>query len=93
MNVSIKVKQNIGVGDHDNPRGKIDSSMNLPDIDVACGDNMLREIILQWNPEIGIFIEIIQLYFLSIPWMCCVHTSSSLAPPLSLAIKTKEPVT
>ena len=93
MNVSIKAKQNIGVGDHDNPGGKINSSMILPDIDVACGDNMLREIILQWNPEIGIFIEIIQLYFLSIPWMCCVHTSSSLAPPLSLTIKTKEPVT
>ena len=63
MNVSIKVKQNINVEDHDNGRTKIDWSMILPDIDVACGDNMLREIILQWNPEVGIFIEIIQLYF------------------------------
>ena len=93
MNVSIKVKQNINVEDHDNRRSKIDWSMILPDIDVACGDNMLREIILQWNPEIGIFIEIIQLYFLSIPWMCCVHTSGSLAPPLSLTVKAEEPVT
>ena len=70
MNVSIKVKQNINVEDHDNRRSKIDWSMILPDIDVACGDNMLREIILQWNPEIGIFIEIIQLY--SLAYLGCV---------------------
>ena len=70
MNVSIKVKQNINVEDHDNRRSKIDWSMILPDIDVACGDNMLREIILQRNPEIGIFIEIIQLYFLA--YLGCV---------------------